>query len=87
MDKPFLHLFILTRIKRNTKCNIIDKGFLYNQIARVILRNGGIPKFMIKYVIEDMVELGLIECINNRDLYKLNEIKEEKKINALYVID
>ena len=85
MDRPFLHLFILTRIKKKTRSVIVNKTFLRDQIGRILLRAGGLPKFMIKYIIEDMVKLGLIESINHRDLYKLLECDEEKKVNILFV--
>jgi len=85
MVKTFLHLFILTRIKKNMKTEIVDVHFLKENIGRVILRKGGVPSLMVKYVIEDMIQLGLIERVNKRGLYKILDVPEEKKILQIMV--
>lgn len=85
MDKPFLHLFILTKIRDKATNDFIDRSILKEQIARIILRKGGLPKFMVKYVIQDLIDLGIIEQINNNGLFRLNKIKEEKRIRNLLI--
>ncbi len=83
MDKPFLYVFISSRIRRSTKQEIINKDFIKEQIGRIIIRAGGIPKFMIKYIIEDLVKYEILTKINKTNLYRLNKIDEEKQINLL----
>ena len=83
MDKPFLYLFISSRIRRSTRTEIIDKNFLKEQIGRIIIRNGGVPKFMIKYIIEDLVKYEILTKVNKTNLYRLNKVAEEKQINIL----
>lgn len=83
MDKPFLHLFILTKLRSKTATDLIDVKFLKENIGRIIIRQGGLPRYMIKYVIQDMVELGFITHVNNNGVYRLNKVKEEKRIKAL----
>jgi len=85
MDKPFLHIFLLTKIRKKATSELVDGRFLKEQIGRVIVRKGGLPRFMIKYVIQDLVELGFIEHVNNNGVYRLNKIKEEKRIKMLNV--
>jgi hypothetical protein len=84
MDKPFIYLFILTRIKEHIDTDIVNKDYIKERITTTIkVRNGGLPRFMVKYIIDDMVRFGIIESINNRDLYRLLKHKEERRINAL----
>lgn len=84
MDKPFLHVFLLTRLKKNTDTQIVDKKFLKDHLRRILARPTGFPKFMIKYIINDLVKLKLIESINGRELYKLLSCPEEKRIHMMY---
>ena len=83
MDKPFLYVFISSRIRKSTKTEIINKEFLKEQVGRIIIRAGGIPKFMIKYIIEDLVKYEILTKVNKTNLYKLNKIDEERQINLL----
>lgn len=83
MGKPFLHLFLFTKIKGHTRTDIVDKSYLKEVIGRAIIKKGGLPRYMVKYIIDDMVEMDLIERINNRDLYKLKKDKSEGKMRAL----
>lgn len=83
VPKPTLYVFLLTRIKKDYRLDLIEKKDLSEGIGRLIIRSGGLPRFMIKYIIEDMVKLGMIECVNNRELYRLKSCPEEKKIAGL----
>jgi DNA-binding MarR family transcriptional regulator len=84
MDNPhFLHLFILVKLKKCTKTKIVTTPFLKEEIARLLIRKGGLSKWTLKYIIEDLVKMGLIKRLNKVDLYLLNDFKEEKKINNL----
>ena len=84
MDEPFLYVFIISRIKRATKQEIINKNFLKEQIGRILIRQGGLPRFMIKYIIEDLVKYRILTKLNKNNLYRLNKVKGEKQINLLY---
>lgn len=83
MDKPFLHLFIFSKIKKGSRCDIVDKTYLKEVIGRVLIRKGGLPRHMVKYIIDDLVELELLEEVNNREVYKLKADKSTKKVEAL----
>lgn len=83
MDKPFLYIFISSRIRKSTRTNIINKEFLREQIGRILIRSGGLPKFMIKYIIEDLVKYEILTKLNKTNLYRLNKVNEEKRINLL----
>ena len=84
MDKPFLHTYLIIRIKSNNRSHLIDKKTLYEEISRALIRqHGGLPKFTIKYVIDDLVKLGYLKKENKVNLYLINEYPEEKKVKQL----
>lgn len=84
MDKPFLYVFISSRIRKSSRADIITKDFLKEKIGRTIIRSGGgIPRFMIKYIIEDMIKYGILTKLNKINLYRLNKVNDEKQINLL----
>ena len=86
MDKSYLHIYLLVKLKQQTKIDIVDKEFLKTRIGRILYMKGGIPKLMIKYIIQDMVDMGLITCLNKREIYRLNSCKTEQRIKALLMI-
>lgn len=83
MDKPFLYLFISSRIRKSSKTDIITKKFLKEKIARILIRSNGLPRFVIKYIIEDLVKYGILTKVNKTNLYRLNKINEEKRVSML----
>jgi hypothetical protein len=84
MDKPFLHIYLIVRIKKKTKSKIVDKSFLYNEIGRAIrIQKGGLPKFMVKYIIDDLVKLGLLKLENGNNVYLVMDDPCEKKFKNL----
>ena len=70
------------KIRENSKTSIIGVSSLKEIIGRVILRKGGLPRFMVKYIIDDMVELGLLERLSASQ-YKVVESKCAKRIKVL----
>jgi len=46
------------------------------------MKKGGFPKFMIKYIIQDMITLELIEKISSND-YKILKNPKEKRVRFL----
>ena len=83
MDRTNLHIYLLVRLKSSSKTDIVDKSFLKESIRRTLLTRGGLKGWMTNYIIEDLQNQGLITCINNRELYRLNSCEEEKRIKAL----
>jgi len=51
-------------------------------VGRAIMRKGGLPRFMIKYIINDLVDLGLLIRINSGE-YKVRENNCHKRIKQL----
>ena len=83
MDKPFIYIFISHRIRKSTRSDLVNKDFLREQLGRILIRAGGIPKFMIKYIIEDLVKYKILDKLNKTNLYRLNKVDEEKQLNFL----
>ena len=84
---PVLHSFIFLKIKENNSGIFININLLKSVIARTINMKGGIPKFLDKYVIEDLIKLKLIKRLNYNTYKILNNnscLKEIKKIISLY---
>lgn len=79
---PTLYIYFLIKINDKSKTNIITRRLLKEIISRILCKRGGVPKFMIKHVIDDMVKLGLVEKINNTS-YKILKSNEEKKLRLL----
>jgi hypothetical protein len=83
MDKSYLHIYLLYKIKQDCTSDIVDKEFLKERVRRLIRINGGIHRSMVKYIIRDMEKQGLIKCVNHRELYRLNTCCQEKRIKAI----
>lgn len=64
---------------------IIDIHSLKEIIGRLIIRKGGIPKVMIKYIIEDLIKLGLLERLNFMN-YKIIESNCDREIRTLLAL-
>lgn len=84
MDKQlFFYLFLLVKLKENTKSKVVDTKYLKEEISRIVVRKGGFPSRMVKYLINDLVKLDLITRKNKVNLYILNESNAEKKVKNL----
>jgi hypothetical protein len=84
MDKQlFFYLFLLVKLKENTKSKVVDTKYLKEEISRIVVRKGGFPSRMVKYLINDLVKLNLIERKNKVNLFILSENNCEKKIKNL----
>jgi hypothetical protein len=84
MDKQlFFYLFLLVKLKENTKSKVVDTKYLKEEISRIVVRKGGFPSRMVKYLINDLVKLGLITRKNKVNLFILNENNCEKKVKNL----
>lgn len=81
MDKPIVYVFISKKLREKSNSDLLDKRFLKEIVGRILRSTGGIPRFMIKYIIDDLVKFGILTYLNNNGIYRLNEVKEEKKLN------
>ena len=84
MQNLFYHSFIHYKIKEKNKSNLIDLYTLKEIIGRITIRNGGFPRWAIKYIIEDLVTLGLLER-KNKSLFEIKDSNLENKIKALVI--
>jgi len=83
----YLYSYLHYKIKSNCNTSIIPKAYLRELISRVITRKGGLPSYMIKYVIQDMEQLGLLKFICDRTGYTILENPHEKEVKRLLLID
>lgn len=82
---PIIYSYIYYRLKKDRKIFYIEKKKLKEVIARILVRKGGLPKILIKYIIKDLVNLNLLEEINNHS-YKINDSNCDKEIRKLFYI-
>ena len=79
---PILYAFIYVRLINKNKTSLINQRYLKEILRRIVIRKGGIPNFMIKYLIEDMIGFGLIERLNCNS-YRILENDCKKKIQRI----
>jgi len=86
MDIPILYSYAHSKLKEKHKTNFTDKKGLKETLSRIIIRNGGYPRFIIKYTIEDMIQMNLIKRLNSNlyEIMKHNCEKRVKIINSSY---
>jgi hypothetical protein len=88
MDRTFFYSYIHVKVKNLAMTNVIEKKHLKEIIGRIIVKKGGVPKFMVKYLVEDMTNLQLIKKLSDRDGYLILENPKEKEIkNLIYLGD
>lgn len=78
----FLYSFIHYKLSAD-KTGKLEKAKIKEVIGRTLVRAGGIPRYSINYVIEDLCKLKLIKKINNKEGYL---ILENPYINRLKVM-
>ena len=79
----FLPCFLLVNMKQNAPSKIVDIRFLREEISRLLIRRGGLSKWTIKYIIEDLIKVGAIERKNKTGLYILRDLPNERRITNL----
>lgn len=82
MAKPFFHTFLVYKIRQVNHSEILEIAKIKETVSRITRSNGGLPKNMIRYVIQDLIDLGLIIKFSN-DKYKIVQTPLENKIKAL----
>lgn len=82
MSDIVFYNFLYMKIKDNSKTEIINLRDLKEIVGRIVIRKGGIPRFMVKYIIGDLIILGLLERIRFNE-YKIVESNCDKKIRQL----
>ena len=81
-NTPIIYTYIYMKLKENSRTSIINVYPLKETIARVIIRKGGLPKFMVKYVVDDLIVLGLLERLSKEN-YKILESNCDKRVKQL----
>ena len=79
---PKLYLFLYTRLINRCGITIVPVSIINEIVAKAIVKKGGIPKFMVKHIIEDMKDMRLLERINFNS-YKINTNPEYKRYKIL----
>jgi hypothetical protein len=79
---PIVYKYIFYKIKKDNKTQSVDYGKMKEIASRLLVKRGGFPKYMVKYVIRDFVYLGLVTKINSA-IYKLEDHNFEKEIKCL----
>jgi len=78
-DIPIVYAYLYMKIKESNKTEIININPLRERVCRIIHKKSGIPKFLVKDMIEELIEMGLIKRLNF-NTYKIIENKCYKKI-------
>lgn len=79
-EQLFVYLYLLVKIKMQTKARVVNITFLREAIKRIMIRKGGFHVGTVRYIIEAMVKLDLIERKNKIGLYILKEHPGERRI-------
>jgi len=79
---PILYIYFYIRIKDKVKTEFVCKSKLKEIISRAVIIRGGFPRFMIKYIIQEMVELKLLRKLGSNS-YQIIRVPQEKRIRFL----
>ncbi len=79
---PIIYKYIFYKLKKDHKTESIDYSKIKEVTSRLLVRKGGFPRYMVKYVIKDFVYLGLVSKVNSA-IYKLEDKDFEKEIKSL----
>jgi len=79
---PILYAYLHLKIKEKNKTNFTNTKYLKEVIRRVVVRGGGYPRFIIKHLIEELIELDLLERVNSNS-YKIKESSCDNRIRLL----
>jgi len=82
VNVPIVYTFIYMKVKDKSRTSVIHIDYLKEIIGRTIIRRGGIPRFMVKYVINDLISMGLIERLAYNQ-FKIRESSCDKKVKQL----
>lgn len=82
MNPPFYHTFIIYRIRQRFHLDILEIGTIKEMVGRISTRNGGFPKNMSRFVIQDLIDFGLIKKVANSK-YRIIHTPLESKIKGL----
>lgn len=80
---PIVYAFVYYKLKENTRTEHLTKEYIKEVIARVLVRHAGFPKIFIKYVIDDLVRMNLLERVNNH-YYILKKDDCYKNISKMF---
>ena len=81
-DIPIIYAYLYYKLKKSTRTDYIRVADIKAISARIIIKKGGFPRFLIKYIVEDLIKLKLLERENMRN-YKLLPSDCDKKLKQL----
>ena len=79
---PIIYAYVYFRLKKKLNTNYVCIKEIKEEVGRILIRKGGFPQFLVKYIVKDLERLGIIERINFKD-YKLINNDCDKKIKQL----
>lgn len=80
---PIVYVYIYSKIKKLRRIYIC-KSNLYELINRIIIKKGGFPRLLTKYIIEDLENFNLLERVNYKE-YKIMDNSCDKYLNKLFL--
>jgi hypothetical protein len=81
-NTPIIYVYLLIRIKEHNKTLVTDTKELKEVIGRTLIRSGGLPRIIIKYIIKDLVTFNILKKINCNS-YQIREHPQEKNVRLL----
>lgn len=81
-DVPIVYAYIYYKLKKSTRTGHLKAPDIRTISAGIIVRKGGFPRFLVKYIVEDLIKLKLLERENMRD-YKLLPSDCDKRLKQL----
>ena len=82
---PIVYAYIYYHLKKRTNASIVLYSDVKSISGRALIRHGGFPKRLIKYVIQDMVKLGLLKKNNSRSFILVENDCDKRIKNILFL--
>lgn len=83
MNKNFYYTFIIYRIRQTSCSDIVDISKIKEIVGRVAISKQGLPRFMVRYIIQDLMDNQFIKKINSEKFQIEPMSKLENRIKAL----
>ena len=84
---PIIYSYIHMKIKDNNVTSVVRVLILKEIISRTIVRNGGLPRFLVNEIIEELIHYKLIERLTRFE-YKIldNDCYTKIKQKSLFYL-
>lgn len=79
---PIIYSYLYSKIKKSTNTSVIFQDKLKELIGRTMVRKGGLPRFIIKYIIEDLIYFEIIKRVDCRT-YNILDSNCDKRLRIL----